>query len=294
MSDKSLFKSVVFAGGGSRCLWQVGFWSQVAPALELAPKTVAGVSAGATMACTIFSGRADFALEWMKKATSANKRNCYPGHMFRQGKKVFPHLDIYRRALLAAMDQDALGRLHQGPDIRVMMAQPPRWAGPRLAVFVGGLCYAAEKKMHQAVHQEWATRAGFKGVVASVRDCRTADELADLLLASSCTPPVIPVMYRNDLPVLDGGIVDNAPVGALGPDHGPTLVLLTRRYPIEVLPRVPGRMYVQPSETVPVFKWDYTSPSGLQEAYDLGRRDGENFARLYHSIEPKQARTRTG
>ena len=136
MNDKSLFSSVVFAGGGSRCLWQVGFWSQVAPALELKPKTVAGVSAGATMACTIFAGRESFALQWMKRVTSANKRNFYPDNMFRRGKKVFPHLDIYRRALLTALDQVALARLHSGPDVRVLMAVPPRWAGPHH----GGLC----------------------------------------------------------------------------------------------------------------------------------------------------------
>jgi hypothetical protein len=290
MSDKSLFTSVVFAGGGSRCLWQVGFWSQVAPGLDLAPKIVAGVSAGATMACTIFAGRESFALQWMKRATSANRRNYYPGNVFRPGKKVFPHLAIYRRALLTALDEVALKRLHCGPDIRVLFAQPPRWAGPHLAVFVGGLCYAIEKKMHQPVHSEWAAKAGFKGVVAGVRDCRTPEELADLLLASSCTPPVIPVMYRDNTPVLDGGLVDNAPVGALGPDPGPTLILLTRRYPLHCLPSTPGRIYVQPSETVAVNKWDYTNPGGLQKAYDLGRRDGDNFVRLYHSLAPGEAR----
>jgi len=29
---------------------------------------------------------------------------------------------------------------------------------------------------------------------------------------------------------------------------------------------------------VPIYKWDYTSPAGLQAAFDLGRRDGERFA----------------
>ena len=148
--------------------------------------------------------------------------------------------------------------------------------------------------MHQTVHQEWATKAGFRGAVVSVRDCRTPEELADLLLASSCTPPVIPVMYRNNSPVLDGGLVDNAPVAALGPDPGPTLVLLTRRYPLECLPRIPGRIYVQPSESVGVYKWDYTNPGGLQKAYDLGRRDGDHFVGLYQSLTPGETGSEAG
>jgi len=30
---------------------------------------------------------------------------------------------------------------------------------------------------------------------------------------------------------------------------------------------------------VPVSSWDYTNPAGLQATYDLGRRDGDAFAR---------------
>lgn len=41
------FDAVVFAGGGTRCTWPMGFWSAAAPALELSPRQVAAVSAGA-------------------------------------------------------------------------------------------------------------------------------------------------------------------------------------------------------------------------------------------------------
>jgi len=50
------YRSVVFAGGGNRCLWQAGFLDVIAPEIGLAPKEIAGVSAGATMACMIFPG----------------------------------------------------------------------------------------------------------------------------------------------------------------------------------------------------------------------------------------------
>ncbi|HSV96461.1 MAG TPA: patatin-like phospholipase family protein, partial [Spirochaetota bacterium] len=39
--------------------------------------------------------------------------------------------------------------------------------------------------------------------------------------------------------------------------------------------------YVQPSQPSPIAKWDYTSPRGIQEVFDLGRRDGEYFAKTY-------------
>ena len=38
MFDASEFKSVVFAGGGSRCMWQAGFWEVAAPELGIKPE----------------------------------------------------------------------------------------------------------------------------------------------------------------------------------------------------------------------------------------------------------------
>jgi len=103
------------------------------------------------------------------------------------------------------------------------------------------------------------------------------EALADLVLASSCSPPMTPLLTWKGRFVLDGGVVDNVPVCALDDAPGETLVMLTRRYP--ALPDIPGRTYVQPSMKIPVSAWDYTNADGLQFAYDLGRRDGEAFAR---------------
>jgi hypothetical protein len=75
---------------------------------------------------------------------------------------------------------------------------------------------------------------------------------------------------------LDGGLVDNVPVCAIDNDNT-TLVLLTRLYKPESIPQTGSRIYVQPSESIPVSKWDYTNPGGVQKAYDLGRRDAEMF-----------------
>jgi hypothetical protein len=82
--------------------------------------------------------------------------------------------------------------------------------------------------------------------------------------------------------VLDGGMVDNVPVGALDADvPGNVLVMVTRLYPRPQMFVVPHgeqqRFYVQPSRKVPISSWDYTSPSQMTHAYNLGRADGETF-----------------
>jgi predicted acylesterase/phospholipase RssA len=127
------------------------------------------------------------------------------------------------------------------------------------------------------VHPRLAPSLGFSADYVTVRECRTPEALADLVLASSCTPPFTPLFRHGGKPALDGGIADNVPVAALGDTPGATLVLLSRRY--RRLPTHTSRVYVQPSMAIPVSRWDYTNPAGLQAAYDLGRRDGETFAR---------------
>ena len=270
------FAAAVFAGGGNRCFWQAGFWTEAAPRLGLAPSRVAATSAGAAIACVVLAGRAGEGLAYFKSAVAANPRNAYPGNVF-HGRPVFPHAAMYRRALLALIDAEALARLHAGPELLIPVTRAPRWLGVRVAFAVAGLADALEHVGRPSVHPRLARRLGFAAEHVSVRSCPSPEALADLVLASSCTPPFTPALAHGGRPALDGGIADNVPAAAVDADDGPTLVLLTRRY--LRLPRHPARVYVQPSAPVPVSAWDYTDAEGLQAAFDLGRRDGEEFVR---------------
>jgi len=72
---ESRYDAVVFAGGGCRCFWQVGFFQAVATELDLRPTQVAGVSAGAAMACMLFSGAAEAGLTYFTRRIARNERN---------------------------------------------------------------------------------------------------------------------------------------------------------------------------------------------------------------------------
>lgn len=270
------YGSVVFAGGGNRCTWQAGFWEVVAPALPLRPRVVAGVSAGAAIACCALAGRSFEALAHYDRELTKNPRNFYWGRLLR-GHRPFPHLAIYRHALLTLLDQAALERLQAGPEVRVLLARPPAWAGALGGVALGFAAYTLEKHLRGPLHPALPARLGFWPQAVSLKACATPAEAVDLILASSCTPPVLPVMYMNGGPVLDGGLIDNVPLAALGPGDGPSLILLTRRYRPEQLRGHPGRTYVQPTRPVPAAKWDYTDPAALHAAFALGQEDGRRF-----------------
>ena len=270
------FDSVVFAGGGCRCFWQVGFWEVAAPALGLRPGVAGAVSAGAAMACLIFADAIADGIAEFKGRVAANRRNVYVLNALKR-QPVFPHLQIYRDTILATLDAARLATLHAALDIRVLVALVPRWLGPRSGFLLGLLAYEAERLRSDGPHMALGRQAGFLPEIGSVRDCRTPTEIADLILHSSCTPPITPVYRRGTRAVLDGGLIDSAPVETIPNPRARTLVLLTRQHPPASIPRVDARTYVQPSEPVPIHKWDYTSAARVQATYDLGRRDGERF-----------------
>ncbi len=267
--------AVAFAGGGNRCFWQAGFWSEAAPRLGLAPRRVAATSAGAAIACVLFAGRTREGLAHFKGAVAANEWNFHAAELWR-GRRPFPHAAMYRRALLELIDAAALARLHHGPELLVPVTRAPRWLGQRTAFAVAGIADALENFARPAVHPRVARRLGFTAEYIAVRACGSPAALADLVLASSCTPPFTPALRLGGRAALDGGIADNVPAAAVDGTDGPTLVLLTRPY--ARLPEHAARVYVQPSAPVPVAAWDYTDPAGIQAAFDLGRRDGERYA----------------
>ncbi len=273
-AEHPTYDAVVFAGGGCRCIWQAGFWSVAAPALDLKPRVIAAVSAGATTACALLAGRMARVLRLFQEHTRNNRRNVYPLNPLR-GEPLFPHLRFYRDMIGQVLDASALERLHGGPDLRVLVGRPPSSLGPRSGVLLGLLLYEIERR-RPPVHAKLARRAGFTSEAISVRSCATPRDLEALLLHSACAPPLTPFYRRGGRPVLDGSLVDNAPVHVVD-GVANSLILLTRRFPEDRIPRVPGRTYLQPSQPIPISRLDYTSPERLLASYDLGRRDAERF-----------------
>jgi predicted acylesterase/phospholipase RssA len=268
------FENVVFAGGGNRCFWQAGFWSVAAPVFDLKPSGVVSVSAGSAIACALFSGTFEQGFAGFKQTIAENKRNLDWSNLLRK-RPVFPHGHLYRNAILNSIDGYALTRLHAGPEIHVLISCPPQWASARVSMLLGMVAVGLDACNKRAVHPKMGERVGFKPLYLSVRECTTPAELADLIIASSCVPPLTPQARRDGRAIFDGGLVSNVPVDGVPQKAGQTLVLLTRHF--KHLPAVAGRTYVQPSKPIPVGVWDYTNDAALQATFDLGRRDGEAF-----------------
>ncbi|MFO0634745.1 MAG: patatin-like phospholipase family protein [Nannocystaceae bacterium] len=269
----SEFDAVIFRGGGCRCFWQAGFWSVVAPALALRPRTVLGASAGAAFACAALSGRGGEIVSAFRRRTARNPRNVYPSRVLRR-QPVFPHEAIYRGTILDVLDAAALAELHRGPDLRILVARPPAERALVPTLVAGFAAYKFDTAVRRRLHPSLPGRLGFVPELVSVRACESIEALADLILQSSGLPPLLPIYRREGRVVVDGAIVEHA-LFEFTADHRATLVLSSK--PSATPMHAPGRIYVAPSRPPPVAMWDYASPERIGPTFDLGRRDGEAF-----------------
>ncbi|MEM7434392.1 MAG: patatin-like phospholipase family protein [Myxococcota bacterium] len=279
-----VFRNAVFAGGGSRCFWQLGFWEGAIEAgLELreSVKFMGSTSAGCAMATAAVLDRSRDALDLFKEMTRENPANIHWRNInpFRDAP-LLPHARMYREALRVLVDPSDLPALKRIP-VHFLMSGSPQWVRGRASTVLGFSIYALEQTLLNPIHSRWPARAGYRPLVGRVADCETLDELVEMILAASCIPPVLPGGRHRDEPVLDGGLIDNVPTLLAEDQPGETLVLMSQRYETK-LPVRPSTTYVQPSRTITIDKFDYANPEGLQATFELGVEDGVRFAETKH------------
>ncbi len=274
------FKNAVFAGGGSRCLWQVGFWdgaNRAGLGLYDSVDFAASTSAGCAMAAACLLNRGPEALETAKEIIARNPSNIH-WHNLKPGSAgpLLPHPAMYQEILEAVFQPDDLEKL-ANKQLEFLMAKFPDYLPTGLGTVFAFVVYGLEKRLTGKFHPVWTQRIGFTALSAGNQDVSSVADLIEVIRASSCVPPVLSCDGYNGERVLDGGLIDNVPAHLADGREGRTLVLLSKRYKRE-LPKPAQRVYVQPSEPIKIDKFEYANAEGLQEVYDLGLKDGEDFA----------------
>ena len=276
------FRNAIFAGGGSRCFWQLGFWEGAKEAgldLQGTVKFVGSTSAGCAMASAAVLDRSQDALTLFKRFTALNPRNIHWKNInpFKPGT-LLPHGRMYRDAMNEFIGPDELTILKK-TSVHFLMSDYPKWLTGTMGVAAALCIYGVENTLRKdPLHPKWPSKAGFTPLVGRAADCHTPKDYIDHVLAASCVPPVLPEGRFGDRKVLDGGLIENIPVRLADDQPGETLVLLSRKYE-RGLPDTNRVTWVQPSKPIKIDKFDYANPSGLQETFDLGITDGRHFGR---------------
>jgi predicted patatin/cPLA2 family phospholipase len=268
--------ALTFAGGGNRSFYQLGLlvrWGQL-----LLPRVAAigSVSAGACVITTYLSGRRDIARRFWLDRVQGITRNFDWSKLVR-GERPAPQGAIYRDTLHMTFADGGLERIREQPfPIYVLAAAFPRLLPRSLSILLGIGMYSAERSIRRAPHPRSTRLLGFRPVAFDARECESVDELANLILASSATPPFTPIGNFRGRRLLDGGMIDNAPafvVEEKHPEASRSIVFLSRPYHPSVIGIQNRRLYLAPTQPTPIDRWDYTQPHLLDETVAMGERE---------------------
>lgn len=241
------------------------------------------------MALLLLSGRAERARTFF-----AAQRRGVKGHVewsrLLEGRRPFPHHDIYRATLLDALAEGGFERIRAQPfPIRLLCSAFPRVLPSVMGVALGLGVYQLEKALHPTMlHPSFPKRLGFAPRWWDARDCQSAEELTELVLASSSTPPFTRRGRFGHELLLDGSMIDNAPAYLLEdlPEVRRHIVLLTRPYRSDVIGRKGNRYYIAPTRPLPISRWDYREHAPVDETLAMGREDASvHDAQLFELLE---------
>ena len=270
--------AITFAGGGNRAFYQLGLLHAWEDRLRSRIAAIAAVSAGACVATLWLTGRERLTRDFWRARRGGVDKNFDWGRILR-GKAPTPHGPIYRDTLLCAYSDGGLEQIQAAPfPIWVLTAAFPRVVPATAGAMLGFGAYNLEKRLEPSrIHPKIPRRLGFRPEVVDARECTSPDELADLVIASSSSPPFTPVGRFRGQRLLDGSLVDNVPadVAEMAPNVRGNLVLLTRPYPPESLGVHGDRTYVAPTKPVPIERWDYTQPHLLDQTIEMGETEAE-------------------
>jgi len=266
---------LTFAGGGNRAFYQLGLLNRWQETLLPRTAVIASCSAGACVITTLLSGRRDEARRyWLDRARGITRN--FDWSKLLRGERPAPQGEIYRDTLLVTFADGGLERIRQQPfPIHVLTAAFP-WLLPRtLSAALGIVLYSAERSVRRAPHPRLPRLLGFRPVIVDARLCESAEELANLILASSATPPFTPIGTFRGRRLLDGGMIDNAPafIADGHPGVRRSIVFLSRPYHPSVIGVQGARLYLAPTQPTPINRWDYTQPHLLDDTVAMGERE---------------------
>ncbi|MBI3394352.1 MAG: patatin-like phospholipase family protein [Spirochaetia bacterium] len=288
---------LALSGGGCKAFFGLGVGKVLLEA-GIPITAISGTSAGSAMALSLVSGVADSVVSYFYAVTYRNRSNFYWSRLLR-GKRPFPHERMYRRTIATYTDYEVVRKSHIKVAINTLLVPPERFPLDqplrrfRLLAEVGQAfrdeLKNAEKGIFKPLMPGVAMRAGLEEVIFRNEDFTSNRKAEDIILAASSAPPLVAFQRMDDGNYyLDGGITNNLPVTQLGEQDIVIAVYyeeMTRRF-FELSGGEDGRtiVYIRPDTHLPITTWDYANPTGVRQAYEMGRRAGEKALPLLSKI----------
>lgn len=251
-----------------RCFWHGGALDALKQACTIEPERVAASSGGALSAACFISGRGKQLIDCFAARLEDHERNVRPSAAL-DDRRLTPHQRIYRAVVADVLDEEAQRAVADGPQLEILLAVPPQWLPIRPASALTMILYEIDKRLRSTPHGRLAQSAGARELRVDGRQAAREGRLVELVCKAATIPPVFEIKQWDDVPIIDAGTLDNAPMPTGG--RGATLVLLTRSY--RNLPQVEDRTYLFPSRATQASKIDFTDAEAIRSTYAQGLRD---------------------
>jgi predicted patatin/cPLA2 family phospholipase len=272
---------LTFAGGGNKSFYQFGLMRVLGERVLPRVGCVAACSAGACMAVLLLSGR-DREVEefWRRERHGITKNFEWPRLL--SGQSPMRHESIYRASLLHAFSGGGFERIRSQPfPIFVITTGFPKRMPAALAALLGLCLYNLQNsQLAKKRDTPLALSAGFTPMVYDARDADSPEELANLIIATSATPPFTSIGRFAGRRLLDGGIINIAPtyLAESAPHIERNIVLLTNPAPPALRDAQGKRFHIAPFANLPVRSWDLTRPDLIDDVIAQGERDAELYS----------------
>jgi predicted acylesterase/phospholipase RssA len=271
--------SITFAGGGNKSFYLFGMMRRWRERLLPRVRVMTACSAGACIAALLLSEREREVEELWRRRCGALTSN-FQWRRLLKWQRPTPHGELYRELLLQAFSGGGYERVRSQPfPLLVLTAGFPARMPPFAAALLGLCAYSLDQGPNAERRAPVAPRLGFSPVVFDARQCASPEELADLIIASSATPPFTPIGRFRERRLLDGGIIDPAPafLADAVPGVERSLVLLTAPRPKSSTAETGRRLFIAPAAPLPIRTWDFTRFDLLEATIAAGERDAEVF-----------------
>jgi predicted acylesterase/phospholipase RssA len=261
--------------GGNRCWWQAGVLNRLFQQRWQLPPFLVGTSAGAAVAASCLTDGPKAALSACIRLYSQNT-NLFDWRALMRFRFQFAHQTIYPAWVASFLNQNNFEVMRSTTSrLRVAFTRPARCLGLTGSIVVGTLAYTVDKHVWHSIHPRLPRQLGLRQDFLDMHECKSVEEAQALLVAAAAAPPFLRSRKIVNGYAIDGGYVDNAPTPPQTEEEkARTLVLLTRHYPdFPLLFDWHGRIYLQPSQRVPVSTWDCRKDTHVMGAFALGERD---------------------
>lgn len=243
---------------------------------------VATYSAGSAILPFLINETFEQAPEIFGPYLDANARNLYLANLF-TGRDVFPQDRIYSSAIAEIVEFDKTATYPK--PLRVIVSELESGAFPDGFV---GACSVVALALNNLAKTDTPSifLTAFKrffavaGDIVDVRQCKSKEEIVEVILGSSTIYPFISIRRRAGRLMLDGKLSLVSPVAALQ-DCDNVLSIHAHH---SFLPVRDGLQSVFPLSKVTVGPLNYVGSQGIKSAFAQGYSEGEaHYARLANS-----------